>query len=54
MGADLESAEKFPPLYENLAQCLMATSLVLQLERCNLRICKTFKQAPAFDCDALG
>ena len=53
MGADLASAEEFPDLYEKLAKRPMAASLMLQLERCNLRS-RAFKQAPASDCDALG
>jgi len=53
MGADLASAEEFPDLYEKLAKRPMAASLMLQLERCNLRS-RAFKQGPASDCDALG
>jgi hypothetical protein len=54
MVADLESEEGLTGLYEELARYPLAESVMPRLERCNLRICKTFKQAPASDCDALG
>ena len=54
MVADLESAERLTGLYEKLVRYPMAVSVMPRLERCNLRICKTFKQVPASGCDALG
>ncbi len=54
MRADVESAERFPGLYEKLAKHPMAAFLMLRPERCNLRGCKAFKSAPVSDCDASG
>ena len=52
--ADLESEDGLIALYKKLARYPLAESVMPRLERCNLRICKTFKQALASGCDALG
>jgi len=54
MVVDPKSEEGLIGLYKKLARYPLAESVIQRLERCNLRICKTFKQAPASGCDVLG